>query len=117
MDPDQVRQIMSSLILKDFCKKIILTKIKSKKKEHVKLHTIPRYFCCYSKYTFSKNSFGTSITLSNGLDSDQDWNAGGPDLGPNCLQRLSSENCCKQGENYINLEISGLSKVFKVLFS
>ena len=30
--------------------------------------------------------------MSNGLDQDQDPRSVGPDLGPNCLQRLSADN-------------------------
>ena len=29
--------------------------------------------------------------MSNGLDSDQDRRSVGPDLGPNCLQRLKAD--------------------------
>ena len=43
----------------------------------------------YSKLTFSKNSFRNTIRMSNGLDPDRDRRSVGPDLGPNCLQRLS----------------------------
>ena len=31
--------------------------------------------------------------MSNGLDPDQDRQNVGPDLGPNCLQRLSADFC------------------------
>ena len=34
--------------------------------------------------------------MSNGLDSDQDRHSIGPDLGPNCLQRLSTDDNGKQ---------------------
>ena len=37
----------------------------------------------FSKSTFSKNSFRNTIRVSNSLD---------PDLGPNCLQRLSADD-------------------------
>ena len=52
-------------------------------------------FCCrlliFSKLTFSKNSFSNTISVSNLLDPDQDRHCVGPDLGPNCLQRLSAD--------------------------
>ena len=32
------------------------------------------------------------IRMSNGLDPDQDLSSFGPDLGPNCLQRLSADD-------------------------
>ena len=35
-------------------------------------------------------SFRNTIRVSNGLDPDQDRRSVGPDLGPNCLQRLSA---------------------------
>ena len=49
----------------------------------------------FSKSTFSKNSFRSSIRVSNGLDPDQNGHSVGPDLGPNCLQRVSTDdkNC------------------------
>ena len=37
---------------------------------------------------FSKNSFRNTIRVSNSLDLDQDRHSIGPDLGPNCSQRL-----------------------------
>ena len=46
----------------------------------------------FSKSTFSKNSFRNTITVSNSLDPDQDRRSVGPDLGPNCLQRLSADD-------------------------
>ena len=47
-----------------------------------------------SKLTFPKNSFRTTIRLkvSNSLNPDQDRNFVGPDLNPNCLQRLSADD-------------------------
>ena len=38
---------------------------------------------------FKKNYFRNTIRVSNSLDPDQDRPTVGPDLGPNCLQRLS----------------------------
>ena len=43
----------------------------------------------FSKLTFSNHSFRNTIIVSKGLDPDQDRHSVGPDLGPNCLQRLS----------------------------
>ena len=45
------------------------------------------FFLCY----FFKNSFRTTIRESNGLDPDQDRFSVSPDLGPNCLQKLSAD--------------------------
>ena len=41
---------------------------------------------------FFKNSFENTIGVSNSLDPDQDQHSVGPDLGPNCLQRLSTDD-------------------------
>ena len=41
---------------------------------------------------FSKKSLRNTIRVSNSLDPDQDRLYVGPDLDPNCLQRLSAEN-------------------------
>ena len=38
-----------------------------------------------------------SIRLSNSLDPDQARHFVGPDLDPNCLQRLSADNTSRQG--------------------
>ena len=40
---------------------------------------------------FKKKSFRNTIRASNSLDPDQARHFVGPDLGPNCLQRLSAE--------------------------
>ena len=46
----------------------------------------------FSKINFPKNSSGNTIRVPNSLDSDQDRHYVGPDLGPNCLQRLSTDD-------------------------
>ena len=51
----------------------------------------------FFKSTFSKNSF---ITVSNSLDPNQAQHFVGPDLGPNCLQRLSQDDNSRQRVNY-----------------
>ena len=40
---------------------------------------------------FSKIVLRNNYRVSNSLDLDQALNSDGPDLGPNCLQRLSSD--------------------------
>ena len=45
----------------------------------------------FSKLKLSKKSFMNIIRVTNILDSDQDRHCVGPDLGPNCLQRLSTD--------------------------
>ena len=48
-----------------------------------------------SKLTFSKNSYRNTIRVSNSLSPDQAQHFVGPDLDPNCLQRLSADDSCK----------------------
>ena len=53
------------------------------------------YFCChrltFSKWTFSKISFRNTISVSNGLDPDQDRDSVCPDLGLFCLSWSGSK--------------------------
>ena len=49
----------------------------------------------FSKWTFLINSFRNTIRVSNSLLPDQAQHYVGPDLGPNCLQRLSPINSYK----------------------
>ena len=68
--------------------------------------------CClltFSKLTFTKNFFQEHyyIKVSNGLDPDQDQHFVCPDLGPNFLQRLSTDDrvtVSKERVNQIFLE-------------
>ena len=46
----------------------------------------------FLKINFSKHSSWNNIRVLNGLDPDQDPHSVCPDLGPNCLQRLSADN-------------------------
>ena len=39
-----------------------------------------------------KESFRNTIRVSNSLDPDQDLHSVGPDLDPDCLQRLSADD-------------------------
>ena len=50
----------------------------------------------FFKSTFSKNSFRNTIRVSNSLDPDQARQNVGPDLGPNCMQRLSADDTGRQ---------------------
>ena len=58
-------------------------------------------FCCllifFSKSTFLKKNFRNTIRVSNSLDPDQARHFVWPDLVPNCLQRLSTEDTSRQG--------------------
>ena len=46
----------------------------------------------FSKSTFLKNSSRNTIRVSNSLDLDHAQQYVGPDLGPNCLQKLSTDD-------------------------
>ena len=48
-------------------------------------------YCCAIFYSLNTEFFNT-IRVSNSLDLDQTRHFIGPDLGPNCLQRLSADN-------------------------
>ena len=50
----------------------------------------------FQNQLFSKNSFRNTIRVSNGLDPDQHRHSVGPDLDPNCLQRLSADDTSRQ---------------------
>ena len=49
-------------------------------------------FCCRLLIFFKIKFFKNIIRVPNNLDPDQDRRSVGPDLGPNCLQRLSADN-------------------------
>ena len=50
----------------------------------------------FSKLIFQKNSFRNTIRMSNSLDPDQVRQIVGPDLGPNCLPKLSADDTGRQ---------------------
>ena len=64
----------------------------------------------FSKYTFLKNSFRNTISVSNSLNPDQAAHNVGPDLGPNCLPRLLADDTCRQSviQNRSVAELMGL---------
>ena len=51
----------------------------------------------FSKSTFSKNSLRNTFRVSGSLDPDQAEHFVGPDLVPNCFQRLSADDTSTQG--------------------
>ena len=59
---------------------------------YTSLHLLLLSSADFLKINFFKNSFTNSIRVSNNLDPDQDRQVVGPDLGPNCLQRLSADD-------------------------
>ena len=46
----------------------------------------------FSKFHFFEKFFQVFIRVSNSVDPDQARQNVGPDLGPNCLQRLSADD-------------------------
>ena len=58
----------------------------------------------FSKLTFSKNPLRNPIRVSNSLDLDQDRHSVslGFDLGPNCLQRLSTDDKIAASKTSVN---------------
>ena len=48
-----------------------------------------------------------TISVSKGLDPDQDRHCVGPDLGPNCLQRLSVNDKRVEIEDAVHFLITG----------
>ena len=49
------------------------------------------YFYCH-QLTLKKKPVRNTIRVSEGLDLDQEQHSVGPDLGPNCKQRLSADD-------------------------
>ena len=64
----------------------------------------------FSKLTFSKKSFRNT---TNSLDQDQARHFVGPDLSPNCLQRLSADNTRRQRVSHM-CEIFFSRKTIKI---
>ena len=56
---------------------------------HLTISASTHLFCHLLTFFFSKSSFSNTFRVSNSLDPDQARRIVGPDLGPNCLQRLS----------------------------
>ena len=50
--------------------------------------------------------------MSDSLDPDQDRCSVGPDLGPNCLQKLSGDNTSRRRVKTIRIETVYHSRVF-----
>ena len=62
------------------------------------------------------NSFRNTIRVSNCLYQDQDGPFVSPDLGPNCLQRLSALQLNCRGKESVKASIAALAECF-TLFS
>ena len=53
------------------------------------------FVCLFLFFFFSKRSFGNISGVSSSLNPDHARRFVGPDLGPNCLQRLSADYTSK----------------------
>ena len=60
----------------------------------------------FQNQLISKTSFKNTIRLSNTLDPDQARHFVVPDLGPNCLQRLSADGASRQRVNNASTLVS-----------
>ena len=61
--------------------------------------SIPSHFINVPYLTLDAGFFFNTIPVSNSLDPAQARHFVGPDLGPNCLQRLSADNkSCPSGQ-------------------
>ena len=58
----------------------------------------------FSKKKISNNSFRTTIRVSKSLEPDQGQHFVGPDLGPNCLQRLTKVISSKETQGPVQLD-------------
>ena len=58
----------------------------------------------FSKSTFWKYSFRNNVRVSNSSVPDQARQIVRPDLGPNCLQRLSADDTSYSTETGLNLK-------------
>ena len=67
---------------------------------YIKRQTLSRGGHKFSEFACSKsaflNSFRNTIRVSNSFDPDQARCSVGPDLGPDCLQRLSADGTSRQ---------------------
>ena len=76
-----------------------------------KVYLYAVYFCMlfchlliFFRINLFRNSFRNTIRNSNSLDPDQAQQFFGPDLGPNCLQRLSASDTDRQRINDLVLD-------------
>ena len=65
-----------------------------------------------SNSTFSKSFFFQEYhqSIKNSMDPDQVRRFDGPDLGPNCLQKLSENDTSRQIVNYYGTGCNSLAK-------
>ena len=67
--------------------------------QEIKIYSLhSRYLSCayFSNLNFSKSSFRYTMRVSNSLDPDKARHVVGPNLGPNCLQKLSADDTSRQ---------------------
>ena len=61
------------------------------------LMTFFKIICCFF---LKKNPLRNAVRLTNRLDSDQAQHFVGPDFGPNCVQKLSTDDTSRQSVKY-----------------
>ena len=66
----------------------------------------------FSEFFFFLNMILGRLSVAKCLDPDQDRQFVGPDLGPNCLKRLSADDKCHgwEGVKHTQLYISGRAR-------
>ena len=75
---------------------------------HVLYDFFYRLLNFFQNQLFQKILFSNTIRVSNRLDPDQDQHSVGPDLGANCLQRLSTALARKElkiRQHYFTMEL------------
>ena len=55
----------------------------------------------FKKLIFFENSFKNPTRVLNSLNTDQDRSSASPDLGANCLQRLSADDLELMGDTVV----------------
>ena len=73
----------------DFCEKVYFDQLLD---FSILLFIIPSYFNIVTHLSLRMQDFLNTIRVSNSMDPDQAQRFVGPDLGPNCLQRLSADD-------------------------
>ena len=64
------------------------------------IQTMQNFRFCRLLIFFQSQLFEKTISGINSLDPDQDRGFVGPDLGPNCLQKLPADDTCMQRVNF-----------------
>ena len=60
-----------------------------------------------------KKSFRNTIRMSNSLDHDQARQIVGPDLGPNCLPRISADDTGRQRSKHFIIKMTEMNAIIQ----